>query len=52
MSYLPIADCFLNSITRKTVIEIAQENKIKVHEKHFKLDFLKLAMKFFLQEQL
>ena len=46
--FTPIADCFLNGITRKTVIEIAQENKIKVHEKHFKLDFLKTCDEVFL----
>ena len=31
--YTPIADCFLNGITRKTVIQIARNNKIKVVEK-------------------
>ena len=46
--FTPIADCFLNGITRQTVIEIAKENKIKVHEKHFKLDFLKTCDEVFL----
>jgi branched-chain amino acid aminotransferase len=46
--FTPIADCFLNGITRQTVIEIAKENKIKVHEKHFKLDFLKTCEEVFL----
>ena len=46
--FTPIADCFLNGITRQTVIEIAQENNIKVHEKHFKLDFLKTCDEVFL----
>ncbi len=46
--FTPIADCFLNGITRQTVIQIAQENKIKVHEKHFKLDFLKTCDEVFL----
>ena len=31
--YTPIADCFLNGITRKTVIQIAKRNNIKVIEK-------------------
>jgi len=31
--YTPIADCFLNGITRKTVIQIAKKNNIKVVEK-------------------
>ena len=46
--FTPKADCFLNGITRQTVIEIAKENKIKVHEKHFKLDFLKNCDEVFL----
>ena len=46
--FTPKADCFLNGITRQTVIEIAEENKIKVHEKHFKLDFLKNCDEVFL----
>ena len=46
--FTPIADCFLNGITRQTVIEIANENKIKTHEKHFKLDFLKTCDEVFL----
>ena len=46
--FTPIADCFLNGITRQTVIEIAKENNIKVHEKHFKLDFLKTCDEVFL----
>jgi branched-chain amino acid aminotransferase len=31
--YTPIADCFLNGITRKTVIRIAKKNNIKVVKK-------------------
>ena len=46
--FTPVADCFLNGITRQTVIEIAQENNIKVHEKHFELDFLKTCDEVFL----
>ncbi len=46
--FTPIADCFLNGITRQTVIEIAKENKIEVHENHFKLDFLKNCDEVFL----
>ena len=46
--FTPVADCFLNGITRQTVIEIAKENNIKVHEKHFKLDFLKTCDEVFL----
>ena len=46
--FTPIADCFLNGITRQTVIEIAKENKIKIHEKHLKLDFLKTCDEVFL----
>ena len=46
--FTPLADCFLNGITRQTVIEIAQENNIKVHESHFELDFLKTCDEVFL----
>ena len=46
--FTPIADCFLNGITRQTVVEIAKENKIKTHEKHFELDFLKTCDEVFL----
>ena len=46
--FTPLADCFLNGITRQTVIEIAQENNITVHERHFELDFLKTCDEVFL----
>ena len=39
--YTPIPDCFLNGITRQSVIKIARESKIDVIEDHFNFDFLK-----------
>ncbi len=34
--HTPIADCFLDGITRQTIITIARENGIRVHEKRIK----------------
>ena len=39
----PKADCFLNGITRQTVIKICKEKKITVVEKHMKLKDIKSA---------
>ena len=38
--YTPIADSFLNGITRRTVIEIAKQLQVKVIEKKIKLEEL------------
>ena len=39
--HTPIADCFLDGITRQTVISIAKNLNIKVHEKRIVLEDLK-----------
>ena len=38
--YTPIADCFLNGITRKTVIDLARSKNIKIHERKISPDEL------------
>jgi 2-isopropylmalate synthase len=44
----PIADCFLNGITRQTIIEIAHDMGIPVMEKHFYPDELAQADEVFI----
>ena len=46
--YTPIADCFLNGITRQTVIKLAKKNKIKVVEKKIRPQELFKADEIFL----
>ena len=46
--YSPKPDCFLNGITRQSVIKIAKEHKIQVIEDHFNLDFLEDCEEVFL----
>ena len=46
--HTPIADCFLDGITRRTVIEIAKNNGIKVNERHIKPEELSTAQEAFL----
>ncbi len=46
--HTPVADCFLNGITRQTVIEIAKKRGIKVVERHIKTEELENAIDAFL----
>ena len=46
--YSPKPDCFLNGITRQSVIKIAKEHKIQVIEDHFNLGFLEDCEEVFL----
>lgn len=41
--HTPLADCFLNGITRRTVIDLAREAGIKVVERHIKPEEIKDA---------
>ena len=46
--YTPIADCFLNGITRRTCIEIAKNINLPVYESKLTLDDLDRASEVFL----
>ena len=46
--FTPKPDCFLDGITRQTVIKLAKRIKIKVTEDHFKIDFLSNCSEAFL----
>jgi branched-chain amino acid aminotransferase len=46
--HTPLADCFLNGITRQTFIQIAKNNNIKVVERHITLEDAKEADSAFL----
>lgn len=46
--HTPIADCFLNGITRQTIIDLARRRGYTVVERHFTLDEVKDATEIFL----
>lgn len=46
--HTPKADCFLDGITRRTVIELARVNGFTVHERHIKPEELARAQEVFL----
>ena len=46
--HTPITDCFLNGITRQTVIELAKKRGIKVVERHIEASELVNATEAFL----
>lgn len=46
--HTPTADCFLNGITRQTVIELAKQRQITVHERHIMPEELSKVQEVFL----
>lgn len=46
--HTPTADCFLNGLTRQTVMQLAKKNGFTVHERHIKPEELAKAQEVFL----